>query len=184
MNRFLKAGPVVSREFLEAKYGKGGIARGAGKTAQAADEMSAMQLARDSLQMGEEALRARTAKSSPLQSISEEDISMVSGIGFPKLRSEGKVNKKILQGFIDDALEEATYSKRSPDRFIEKFMDFGLDFEDLDDVIFASEKIPPKFRKAVEQGEWPEFDNLRMGYIHEIQDGIRKALKKSGYGKD
>ena len=187
MNRFMKAGPAAAREFLEAKYAKGGKVKQLGASL---DDM----LSRP--QRGEEPgiytmnergqivplpgveLREQVTKVSPLQQMSEEDIAAATKMsGMPFLKSTGKANKKVVDVFLRDALEEWQTSGRSKEKFIDKFMDYGVDFDELDDLIFQAEKIPANLRGKVAEGSWPAYENLRMRYYHEIEDAINRKIK-------
>jgi hypothetical protein len=197
MNRFMKAGPAAAREFLEAKYAKGGKVKQLGA---ALDDMLSVEKIREDAMgrpqtskepgmytMNERGqivplpgveLRERVTKVSPLQQMSEEDIAAAAKMsGMPFLKSTGKANKKVIDVFLQDALEEWQTSGRSKEKFIDKFMDYGVDFDELDDLIFQAEKIPTNMRGKVAEGSWPAYENLRMRYYHEIEDAISRKIK-------
>ena len=179
MNRFMKAGPAAAREFLEAKYAKGGKVKQLGA---ALDDMLSVEKIREGA-MGRPQtpgveLRERVTQVSPLQQMSEEDIAAAAKMsGMPFLKSTGKANKKVIDVFLQDALEEWQTSGRSKEKFIDKFMDYGVDFDELDDLIFQAEKIPTNLRGKVAEGSWPAYENLRMRYYHEIEDAISRKIK-------
>ena len=138
-------------------------------------------------------LREQITKVPPLQQLSEEDIAQATKINAPGVSRASrnvlpffnvgskfqKPSANIVNVFTQEAAKQYRDLGNKGDKvgFIEQFMDYGVDFDTLDDMIFAAEKIPAKFRVKVD--DWPEYSNLRMGYIHAIEEALQKSIKES-----
>ena len=256
MNRFMKAGPLAAREFLEAKYAKGGLLDNVGKSLNTFPFKQATEAAK-STQTAEDSLRQGIARASPLQSLSDEDITAAknavanvakqplsrrdflkrsaaqavtsslpeaSGLGVVKqvvktLASEPKiygpddellrrlgidptrayregaekpqgalqkikedgsgndlVDKRILQYYAEDAIDDwkSSTKRDSLAKFLERYEDYGIDLDELDDFIKRAENISEdEYQKILES---TDFGNLRMRYYHAINDEIENAM--------
>ena len=201
MNRFLKAGVIPSREFLFAKYGKGGGDKDLG--ANIIDLFQFKKTREDKMETPQDApsmpaegaypwatvepedalrkLREQTTKVSPLQQLSEEDIAQATKINvlpfFDVSQKSQKPNANIVHAFMQEAAKQYRDYENKGDKvgFIEQFMDYGVDFDTLDEMIFAAEKIPAKFRAKVD--DWPEYGNLRERYVQAIEKALQKKIK-------